>query len=84
MIVQSKPPSRDDRLATDSGRWRDPKNEARVHWKVSSVPTILRLEEVSHSSLYLPMTYDQGKETARLVEDEIMDKKRWSEFVKTE
>jgi len=30
------------------------------------------------------MTYDQGKETARLVEDEIMDKKRWSEFVKTE
>jgi len=29
-------------------------------------------------------TDEQGKETARLVEDEIMDKKRLSEFVKTE
>lgn len=28
-------------------RWRTPTNEARVHWKVNSVPTILRLEEVN-------------------------------------
>jgi hypothetical protein len=27
---------------------------------------------------------DQGKETARLVEDEIMDKKRLSDFIKSE
>ena len=49
------------------------------------MPTILRLEEVSlSSSLHLTTADGQGKETARLVEDEIMDKKRWSEFVKTE
>jgi len=31
------------------------------------------------------MTADnQGKETARLVEDEIMDKKRLSDFIKSE
>jgi len=35
-------------------------------------------------SLDLTMADGQGKETARLVEDEIMDKKKWSEFVKTE
>jgi hypothetical protein len=27
---------------------------------------------------------DQGKETARLVEDEIMDKRRLSDFIKSE
>ena len=73
-----------DRIATDPGRWRDPKNEARVHWKVSSVPTILRLEDVRLSPPWPMTTDEQGKETARLVEDEIMDKKRLSEFVKTE
>jgi hypothetical protein len=55
-----------------------------VNWNVSSVPTILRLENVRLAPP-LPVTADdQGKETARLVEDEIMDKKRLSEFVKTE
>jgi len=71
-------------LSAHSDRWRDPKNEARVNWKVSSVPTILRLENVRFLDP-VPMTAnDQGKETARLVEDEIMDKKRLSDFVKTE
>ncbi|KAI9638780.1 uncharacterized protein MKK02DRAFT_41807 [Dioszegia hungarica] len=51
-------------------RWRTPTNHARSHWNVQSVPTILRLEE--------------GKETARLVEGEILDQDRLAEFVKTE
>jgi len=42
--------------------WRDPKNEARLRWNVRSVPTILRIEH--------------GKETARLVEGEILDESK--------
>ena len=30
-------------------RWRDPKNVARVDWKVNGIPTIVRLEEVNYS-----------------------------------
>ncbi|WWC66008.1 uncharacterized protein I303_108630 [Kwoniella dejecticola CBS 10117] len=48
--------------------WRTPKNKARVDWNVQSIPTILRIEN--------------GKETARLVEDEILDKKRLEAFLK--
>jgi hypothetical protein len=64
--------------------WRDPKNEARVNWKVSSVPTILLLENVRLSPPWPMAANDQGKETARLVEDEIMDKRRLSDFIKSE
>lgn len=39
-------------------RWRTPNNQARTEWNVNSVPTILRLENVSllNSSLYLPFS----------------------------
>ncbi|OCF34351.1 hypothetical protein I317_05528 [Kwoniella heveanensis CBS 569] len=47
--------------------WRTPKNSARVDWNVQSVPTILRIEN--------------GKETARLVEGEILDAGRLAAFV---
>ncbi|OWZ67703.1 hypothetical protein AYX15_01376 [Cryptococcus neoformans] len=48
--------------------WRTPNNQARTEWNVNSVPTILRLEN--------------GKETGRLVEDEILDKARLQAFIK--
>ncbi|WVR07957.1 hypothetical protein IAU60_005000 [Kwoniella sp. DSM 27419] len=48
--------------------WRTPKNKARVDWNVNSVPTILRIEN--------------GKETGRLVESEIMDKQRLADLLK--
>lgn len=103
-------------------RWRTPNNQARTEWNVNSVPTILRLENVSllNSSLYLPFSLSllstplpsvyllpcrilllmkeeqwtrtslmmitfswyQGKETGRLVEDEILDKARLQAFIK--
>lgn len=103
-------------------RWRTPNNQARTEWNVNSVPTILRLENVSllNSSLYLPfslsllstplpsvyllpchilllmkeeqwtrtslmmitISWYQGKETGRLVEDEILDKARLQAFIK--
>lgn len=103
-------------------RWRTPNNQARAEWNVNSVPTILRLENVSllNSSPYLPFSLSlfstplpsvyllpchilllmkeeqwtrtslmmitfswyQGKETGRLVEDEILDKARLQAFIK--
>ncbi|RXK39709.1 hypothetical protein M231_03064 [Tremella mesenterica] len=52
----------------DKATWRDPKNEARVQWKISNVPTILRIQN--------------GKEVARLGNDnEIMDSKRFQAFL---
>ncbi|WVQ66160.1 uncharacterized protein L199_004338 [Kwoniella botswanensis] len=48
--------------------WRAPKNKARVDWNVNSVPTILKIEN--------------GKETGRLVEQEILDKKIFEAFLK--
>ncbi|WVQ84444.1 hypothetical protein IAT38_006596 [Cryptococcus sp. DSM 104549] len=48
--------------------WRTPTNKARVDWNVQSIPTILRIEN--------------GKETARLVEDEILDKSKLTTFLK--
>ncbi|RSH80024.1 uncharacterized protein EHS24_009695 [Apiotrichum porosum] len=40
-------------------QWRDKNNHARTSWNVNSVPTILRIED--------------GKETGRIVENEILD-----------
>lgn len=66
-------------------RWKGNKeHEARVHWNVQGVPTILRLEAVSLASVIWTSAelMEQGKETARLVEDEIMDKERMKAFIK--
>ncbi|WVW87044.1 hypothetical protein I302_109100 [Kwoniella bestiolae CBS 10118] len=52
----------------DRPEWRTPKNKARVDWDVQSIPTILRIEN--------------GKETARLVESEILDKQKLDQFLK--
>ncbi|WVO15001.1 hypothetical protein L204_102644 [Cryptococcus depauperatus] len=48
--------------------WRTPNNSVRVDWNVNSIPTILRI--------------DEGKETARLVKDEILDKSRLAAFLR--
>ncbi|WWD20412.1 hypothetical protein CI109_104888 [Kwoniella shandongensis] len=48
--------------------WRKPNNKARVDYNVVGIPTIIRIEN--------------GKETARLVEDEILDKQRFEAFLK--
>ncbi|KAK1923689.1 hypothetical protein DB88DRAFT_492069 [Papiliotrema laurentii] len=47
--------------------WRTPENKARVDWNVHNVPTILRIED--------------GKETARLVEDDILDSDKLQSFI---
>ncbi|WWC92676.1 uncharacterized protein L201_007635 [Kwoniella dendrophila CBS 6074] len=52
----------------DRTEWRTPKNKARVDWNVNNVPTILRIEN--------------GKETARLVENDILDKKKFQALLK--
>ncbi|RSH93154.1 hypothetical protein EHS25_007507 [Saitozyma podzolica] len=54
----------------DRTEWRTPSNSARVDWKVSSIPTILRIQD--------------GKETARLVENEILDKHKLQAFIHPE
>ncbi|KAK8849780.1 hypothetical protein IAR55_005116 [Kwoniella newhampshirensis] len=51
----------------DRPEWRTPQNKARVDWNVQSVPTILRIES--------------GKETARIVGDDILDKKLFNAFL---
>ncbi|TYJ53189.1 hypothetical protein B9479_006167 [Cryptococcus floricola] len=48
--------------------WRTANNKARVDWNVNNIPTIVR--------------FDNGKETARLVEDEILDKSKLQAFLK--
>jgi hypothetical protein len=49
---------------------------------VQNVPTILRLESVSHRPLVAAV--NKGKETARLKADGIFDEQTWNDFVKTE
>ncbi|KAL1412569.1 hypothetical protein Q8F55_000316 [Vanrija albida] len=41
--------------------WKDPKNQARTEWKITNIPTIVRLDE-------------SGKEVARIVEGDLLDK----------
>lgn len=48
--------------------WRTPENVARVDWKVSGIPTIIKLQE--------------GKEIARVTETEILDSGKWQAFLK--
>ncbi|WRT69826.1 uncharacterized protein IL334_006817 [Kwoniella shivajii] len=52
----------------DKPEWRTPNNKARVDWNVQSVPTILRIEN--------------GKEIARIVEDDILDTTSMQDFMK--
>jgi len=51
----------------DRPTWRDPENQFRKQWKVSNIPTLIRLD-------------GEGKELARLVESEIT-KTRLNEFL---
>ncbi|ODO03564.1 hypothetical protein L198_02412 [Cryptococcus wingfieldii CBS 7118] len=48
--------------------WRTANNKALVDWNVNTIPTIVR--------------FDNGKETARLVKDEILDKSKLQAFLK--
>ncbi|KAK6007330.1 hypothetical protein QM012_006338 [Aureobasidium pullulans] len=48
--------------------WRTLENVARVDWNVRGIPTIIKLEE--------------GKETARVTETEILDNSKWQAFLK--
>jgi hypothetical protein len=48
--------------------WRTPENVARVDWNVRGIPTIIKLQE--------------GKETARVTETEILVSSKWQAFLK--
>ncbi|KAL4734931.1 hypothetical protein BDV11DRAFT_44270 [Aspergillus similis] len=51
--------------------WRDLSNVYRTKWNVNNVPTLVRFENVNGTV----------KETGRLVEGEIIDRKKLGEFV---
>ncbi|WOO82161.1 Thioredoxin domain-containing protein 17 [Vanrija pseudolonga] len=44
----------------DKTEWKNPENQARTEWKITNIPTIVRLDE-------------SGKEVARIVEDDLLD-----------
>ncbi|KAG8936346.1 hypothetical protein FRC02_002939 [Tulasnella sp. 418] len=52
----------------DRTTWRDPANRFRQEWKISSVPTLIRL--TAH-----------GTEESRLVESEVKDRTKLEKFV---
>jgi hypothetical protein len=53
------------------------KNHYRIDYRINSIPAMVKFKDVSVVSLCLSRTEDsqplQGKETQRLVEDEILD-----------
>ncbi|ORY34598.1 hypothetical protein BCR39DRAFT_513556 [Naematelia encephala] len=51
-----------------SSEWKTETNPARVDWNVQTIPTILRIEN--------------GKETARLVENDILEEGRLASFIR--
>jgi hypothetical protein len=52
-------------------RWKDLSNVYRTKWNVNNVPTLVRFENVNGTV----------KETGRLVEGDILDRKKLGEFV---
>ncbi|KAL4900118.1 hypothetical protein BDW74DRAFT_103678 [Aspergillus multicolor] len=51
--------------------WKEPTNVFRTKWNVTNVPTLVRFESVD----------GKAKETGRLVEAEILDRKKLGELV---